>query len=51
LVLGSEAMPSGVDTKTYDFRYHTKQLDFDHVLLFRKRKQSEHHQRQQLQAC
>ena len=36
------------------FSLSHKQLDFDHVLLsfnFRKRKQSEHHQRQQLQAC
>jgi hypothetical protein len=33
LVLGSETMPPGVVTKRYDFRYHTKQLDFDHVWL------------------
>ena len=35
------------------FSLSHKQVDFDHVLLsfnFRKRKQSEHHQRQQLQA-
>ena len=34
LVLGSETSLPGVDTKRYDFRYHTKQLDVDHVLLF-----------------
>ena len=50
---GMRGKSTGSRHEKVRFSLSHKQVDFDHVLLsfnFRKRKQSEHHQRQQLQA-